>query len=37
MELGVAAQNHKKVLAITDRRQAKKTACQLAQPNDIIS
>jgi UDP-N-acetylmuramoyl-L-alanyl-D-glutamate--2,6-diaminopimelate ligase len=36
MELGVEAQNHKKVLAITDRRQAIKTACQLAQPNDII-
>jgi UDP-N-acetylmuramoyl-L-alanyl-D-glutamate--2,6-diaminopimelate ligase len=35
MELGVEAQNHK-VLAITDRRQAIKTACQLAQPNDII-
>jgi UDP-N-acetylmuramyl tripeptide synthase len=26
----------KKVLAITDRKQAIKTACQLAQPNDII-
>jgi UDP-N-acetylmuramoyl-L-alanyl-D-glutamate--2,6-diaminopimelate ligase len=25
-----------KVLAITDRKQAIKTACQLAQPNDII-
>jgi UDP-N-acetylmuramyl-tripeptide synthetase len=36
MELGVAAQNYKKVLSITDRRQAIKTACQLAQPNDII-
>lgn len=36
MELGVEAQNFKKVLAITDRRQAIKTACQLAQPNDII-
>jgi UDP-N-acetylmuramoyl-L-alanyl-D-glutamate--2,6-diaminopimelate ligase len=36
MELGVAAQNYKKVLAITDRKQAIKTACQLAQPNDII-
>lgn len=36
MEKGVAAQNYKKVLAITDRKQAIKTACQLAQPNDII-
>ncbi|MFQ3172999.1 MAG: UDP-N-acetylmuramyl-tripeptide synthetase [Flavobacterium sp.] len=36
MELGVEVQNYKKVLAITDRRQAIKTACQLAQPNDII-
>jgi UDP-N-acetylmuramoyl-L-alanyl-D-glutamate--2,6-diaminopimelate ligase len=36
MEKGVEAQNVKKVLAITDRLQAIKTACQLAQPNDII-
>jgi UDP-N-acetylmuramyl-tripeptide synthetase len=36
MEKGVAAQDYNKVLAITDRRQAIKTACQLAQPNDII-
>jgi UDP-N-acetylmuramoyl-L-alanyl-D-glutamate--2,6-diaminopimelate ligase len=36
MEEGVAAQNYKKVLAITDRKQAIKTACQLAQSNDII-
>jgi UDP-N-acetylmuramoyl-L-alanyl-D-glutamate--2,6-diaminopimelate ligase len=36
MEVGVAAENDKKVLAITDRKQAIKTACQLAQPNDII-
>ncbi|MFV8368274.1 UDP-N-acetylmuramoyl-L-alanyl-D-glutamate--2,6-diaminopimelate ligase [Flavobacterium sp. LB2R40] len=36
MEQGVAPQNYKKVLAITDRKQAIKTACQLAQPNDII-
>jgi len=36
MENGVAAQNYKKILAITDRFQAIKTACQLAQPNDII-
>jgi UDP-N-acetylmuramyl-tripeptide synthetase len=36
MEKGVAAQDYKKVVAITDRKQAIKTACQLAQPNDII-
>ncbi|MCK8142057.1 UDP-N-acetylmuramoyl-L-alanyl-D-glutamate--2,6-diaminopimelate ligase [Flavobacterium sp. I-SCBP12n] len=36
MEQGVAPQNYKKVLSITDRKQAIKTACQLAQPNDII-
>ena len=36
MEKGVAAQNFKKIVAITDRLQAIKTACQLAQPNDII-
>ncbi|MCL6461345.1 MAG: UDP-N-acetylmuramoyl-L-alanyl-D-glutamate--2,6-diaminopimelate ligase [Flavobacterium micromati] len=36
MEQGVAPQNHKKLLTITDRKQAIKTACQLAQPNDII-
>ena len=36
MEQGVAAQNYKKLLTITDRKQAIKTACQLAQPNDII-
>lgn len=36
MEQGVAAQNYKKALSITDRKQAIKTACQLAQPNDII-
>jgi len=36
MEQGIVAQNYKKVLSITDRRQAIKTACQLAQPNDII-
>ncbi|MFT7334399.1 MAG: UDP-N-acetylmuramyl-tripeptide synthetase [Porticoccaceae bacterium] len=36
MERGVAAQDYNKVLAITDRRQAIKAACQLAQPNDII-
>ncbi|MFV8341641.1 UDP-N-acetylmuramoyl-L-alanyl-D-glutamate--2,6-diaminopimelate ligase [Flavobacterium sp. XS2P39] len=36
MERGVAPQNYKKTLTITDRKQAIKTACQLAQPNDII-
>jgi len=36
MEKGVAPQNYKKTLAILDRKQAIKTACQLAQPNDII-
>jgi len=36
MEQGVAPQNYKKSLTITDRKQAIKTACQLAQPNDII-
>lgn len=36
MEQGIAAQNYKKVLTITDRKQAIKTACQLAQPKDII-
>jgi UDP-N-acetylmuramoyl-L-alanyl-D-glutamate--2,6-diaminopimelate ligase len=36
MEKGVQAQNFKKVLSITDRLQAIKTACQLALPNDII-
>ena len=36
MEVGVAAQNYKRILTITDRKQAIKTACQLAQPNDII-
>jgi len=36
MEAGVAPQNFKKTLSITDRKQAIKTACQLARPNDII-
>jgi UDP-N-acetylmuramoyl-L-alanyl-D-glutamate--2,6-diaminopimelate ligase len=36
MEKGVEAHNYKKMLRITDRKQAIKTACQLAQPNDII-
>ena len=36
MEKGVEPQNHKKALSIVDRKQAIKTACQLAGPNDII-
>ena len=36
MEAGVAAQNYKKSLSIEDREQAIKTACQLANANDII-
>jgi UDP-N-acetylmuramoyl-L-alanyl-D-glutamate--2,6-diaminopimelate ligase len=36
MEQGVEPQNYKKTIAITDRKQAIKTACQMAQPNDII-
>jgi UDP-N-acetylmuramoyl-L-alanyl-D-glutamate--2,6-diaminopimelate ligase len=36
MEQGVAPQNFKRILSITDRKQAIKTACQMAQPNDII-
>ena len=36
MESGVTPINYKKFVSITDRKQAIKTACQLAQPNDII-
>lgn len=36
MEQGVAIHNQKKVLSISDRKQAIKVACQLAGPNDII-
>ena len=36
MEAGVEPQNFKKTISITDRKQAIKTACQLAQSNDII-
>ncbi|UKM66223.1 UDP-N-acetylmuramoyl-L-alanyl-D-glutamate--2,6-diaminopimelate ligase [Flavobacteriaceae bacterium GSB9] len=36
VEAGVEPQNFKKTLTIQDRRQAIKTACQMAQPNDII-
>jgi len=36
MEEGVEPQNYKKSLSIEDRKQAIKTACQLANTNDII-
>ena len=36
MRAGVASDDAKKVLCITDRREAIKTAVALAQPNDII-
>lgn len=36
MEVGVAPQNLKKTISIVDRKQAIKTACQLAKPSDII-
>ncbi len=36
MEKGVELQHQKRTLAIVDRKQAIKTACQLAGPNDII-
>lgn len=36
MEAGVVPQNYKKTLSIEDRKQAIKTACQLANSNDII-
>ncbi|GAB5565598.1 MAG: UDP-N-acetylmuramoyl-L-alanyl-D-glutamate--2,6-diaminopimelate ligase [Winogradskyella sp.] len=36
MEEGVEPQNFKKTLSITDRKQAIKTACQMAQSKDII-
>ena len=36
VRIRVAPQNFKRILSITDRKQAIKTACQLAQPNDII-
>ncbi|WP_396164217.1 UDP-N-acetylmuramoyl-L-alanyl-D-glutamate--2,6-diaminopimelate ligase [Flavobacterium sp.] len=36
MEKGVEPQNFKKTISILDRKQAIKTACQLANPNDII-
>jgi UDP-N-acetylmuramoyl-L-alanyl-D-glutamate--2,6-diaminopimelate ligase len=36
MEKGVEPQNFKKTVSITDRKQAIKTACQMAGPKDII-
>ncbi|TAE38966.1 MAG: UDP-N-acetylmuramoyl-L-alanyl-D-glutamate--2,6-diaminopimelate ligase [Sphingobacteriales bacterium] len=36
MMVGVSPVNQKKVMRITDRREAIKTACHLAQPGDII-
>lgn len=36
MEKGVEPQNYKKTIAVVDRKQAIKIACQLAKPNDII-
>jgi UDP-N-acetylmuramoyl-L-alanyl-D-glutamate--2,6-diaminopimelate ligase len=36
IEAGVPAENYKKTLSISDRKQAIKTACQMALPNDII-
>ncbi|MCH2196593.1 UDP-N-acetylmuramoyl-L-alanyl-D-glutamate--2,6-diaminopimelate ligase [Kordia sp.] len=36
IEKGVEPQNYKKTLSITDRKQAIKTACQMANENDII-
>ncbi|WP_456437076.1 UDP-N-acetylmuramoyl-L-alanyl-D-glutamate--2,6-diaminopimelate ligase [Psychroserpens sp.] len=36
IEKGVEPQNLKKVVSITDRKQAIKTACQMANSNDII-
>ncbi len=36
IEAGVEPLNYKKTLSISDRKQAIKTACQLANPHDII-
>src|SRR5690606_32392545 len=36
IEQGVEPQHFKKAISITDRNQAIKAACQMAQPNDII-
>lgn len=36
IEKGVEPQNFKKIVSIADRKQAIKTACQMAKPKDII-
>ncbi|RXR20640.1 UDP-N-acetylmuramoyl-L-alanyl-D-glutamate--2,6-diaminopimelate ligase [Flavobacterium amnicola] len=36
MEAGISAENYKKYVSILDRKQAIKTACQMANTNDII-
>ncbi|OAQ41683.1 UDP-N-acetylmuramoyl-L-alanyl-D-glutamate--2,6-diaminopimelate ligase [Pedobacter psychrophilus] len=36
MQVGVSPVNQKKVISITDRREAIRTACHLAKPGDII-
>jgi UDP-N-acetylmuramoyl-L-alanyl-D-glutamate--2,6-diaminopimelate ligase len=36
IEKGVEPHNFKKTVSIVDRKQAIKTACHMAQPNDII-
>ena len=36
MEQGVAPQHYKKILSVTDRKQAIKTACHMAKAGDII-
>ncbi len=36
IEKGVKPVDYKKILSITSRKQAIKTACQMAEPNDII-
>jgi len=36
MEAGVSKENSKKVLSISNRREAIKTACMMARPGDII-
>lgn len=36
IEKGVEPQNFKKIVSITDRKQAIKTACQMASSKDII-
>jgi len=36
MEAGVSPENYKKTVSINNRKQAIKTACQMANANDII-